>query len=143
MSELSKVFEDFGNELLLRVNTLAPAVVLKYDSVTKRADIQPLFYISDKDGNLYKQSPINDALVLDHCTDIEMFENHTCIDSYCNCDDVLKQYAEWRKLKKGDVVFYIPAQRSLENFDDANFIDPDSHKLMSSNDAVVVGRFTT
>lgn len=143
MSEAMKFFNELQRETLLSVATLAPGRVIKYNSSTKRADIQPLFLTADKDGNVYKQSPIYDAVVLDHCTEIEIFGNHTCGDSYCTCDTVLKQYAEWRKLKVSDLVFYIPAQRSLADLDGTNFIDSDSHDLMSSNDAVIVGRFKT
>lgn len=143
MSQMNLSFEGFKQEIMLSINTLAPAKIIKYDSNKKIADIQPLFLTADKSDNLYKQSPIYDVPVLDHCTGIDMFENYTCGDPNCTCDSVLQQYAQWRKLKAGDLVFYIPAQRSLANLNGVEFIDPDSFKFMSSNDAVIVGRFST
>lgn len=141
MSEITKFFTEFQHETLLSVSTLAPGKVIKFDEARQRADIQPLFLTADKNDNVYKQSIIHDALVPDHLTSIEMFEKHECSWAACDCDSVLKKYAEWRKLKAGNLVFYIPAQRSLGDLNGTNFIDPDSHDLMSSNDAVVVGRF--
>lgn len=111
MSEASNFFEEFNREVLLSVTTLAPGKVLRYNASTKRADIQPLFLTADQE-NVYKQSLIEDAPVLKHCQ--------------ADC-------------KPGVVVFYIPAQRSLADLNGVSFIDPDSHDLMSSNDAVVVG----
>lgn len=114
MSEVMKFFDDLQRETLLSVATLAPGRVIKYNSSTKRADIQPLFLTADKEGNIYRQSPIYDAPVLKHC------------QSDCVTDAL---------------IFYITAQRSLAELNGTNFIDPDSHDLMSSNDAVVVGVF--
>lgn len=114
MSQMSKFFQQFKRETLLSIHTLAPAKVLKYDSNTKRADLQPLFLMADTNDNVYKQSPINDSPVLKHCQD---------------------------DIRVGCLVFYMCAQRSLENLSGTNFIDPDSHSLFSENDAVVVGVF--
>lgn len=141
MSEASKFFEEFGQGVLLSVATLAPGKVINYDASTKTADIQPLFLTADSE-NVYKQTPIYGAPVLDHCRELPLLEEHSCGDPYCTCDSVLNAYAAWRRLKSGDLVFYVPAQRSLADLDGTSYIDPDSHDLMSSNDAVVVGRFS-
>ncbi|MBL5768236.1 Gp138 family membrane-puncturing spike protein [Heyndrickxia sporothermodurans] len=115
MSQLTKFFNDeYKNHILFSINTTAPAKVLKYNSSTKRADIQPLFLMANKDNTVYKQSPINDVPVLKHCQS---------------------------DLKAGSLVFYSCAQRSLENLNGTNFIDPDSHQYFDSNDAVVIGVF--
>lgn len=114
MSEMSKFFSKYKNELLLSINTLAPAKVIRYNHDTKRADIQPLFLVADTDDNLHKQSLIEDAPVLKHCQG---------------------------NITIGCLVFYICAQRSLANLRGTNYIDPDSHTFFSDNDAVVVGVF--
>ncbi|GKV70289.1 hypothetical protein NCCP2716_27870 [Sporosarcina sp. NCCP-2716] len=111
MSEATKFFAEYQREILLSVATLAPGKVISYNPGTKRATIQPLFLTADEE-NIYEQSPIFDAPVLKHCQ--------------ADC-------------KVGAAVFYIPAQRSLAGLNGTSFIDPDSHDLMSSNDAVVVG----
>jgi len=111
MSEATSFFEDFHREMLLSVATLAPGKIIRYNAATKRADIQPLFLTADKQ-NIYKQSLIEDVPVLKHCQ--------------ADC-------------KPEAVVFYIPTQRSLADLNGGSFIDPDSHDLMSSNDAVVIG----
>lgn len=111
MSEMTKLFAEYQREILLSVATLAPGKVISYNSASKRATIQPLFLTADEE-NIYEQSPIFDAPVLKHCQ--------------ADC-------------KAGVAIFYIPAQRSLAGLDGTKFIDPDSHDLMSSNDAVVVG----
>lgn len=113
MSEVSKFFTNFQRETLLSVATLAPGKVLRYNSADQLADIQPLFLTADNDDNLYKQSIIEDAIVLDHC----------------------------HPLEKGNVIFYMAAQRNLDNLDGSSFINPDSFDLLSSNDAVIVGRY--
>lgn len=141
MSEASKFFGEFERDILLSVSTLAPGKVLNYDSGTKRADIQPLFLTADSD-NMYKQSPIYGVPVLDHCRELPSLEEHKCGDIDCTCDTVLNEYARWRRLKSGDLIFYIPTQRSLADLSGTEYIDPDSHDLMSSNDAVIVGRFS-
>lgn len=113
MSEVSKFFnQEYKSYLLQSISTGAPAKVLKYDSVNYRADLQPLFLTADNEGNIYKQSPINDAFVPKHCRS---------------------------DIKNGSVVFYIALQRSAANFNGTNFIDPDSHVYFSDNDSVVVG----
>lgn len=114
MSEMSKFFNQYKDTILLSIHTLAPAKVLKYDSSSHRADLQPLFFMADKNDTLYKQSPINDAPVLKHCQD---------------------------DISVGCLVFYMCAQRSLADLNGINFIDPDSHVFFSENDAVVVGVF--
>jgi len=113
MSEAAKFMDEFSREILLSVATLAPGKIIHYNSASKRADIQPLFLTADEE-NIYKQSPIFNAPVLKHCE--------------ADC-------------RNGAVVFYIPTQRSIADLKGAAFIDPDSHDLMSSNDAVVVGVF--
>lgn len=115
MSYAAKFFnEQYKNSILLGINTVSPAKVLKYDPVSKRADLQPLFMMVDKDDNVYKQSPINDAPVLKHCQN---------------------------DITQGCLVFYTCAQRSLANLDGTNFIDPDSKVFFSDNDAIVIGVF--
>ncbi|USK71770.1 hypothetical protein [Peribacillus asahii] len=115
MSEVMKFFDDLQREVLLSVATLAPARLIKYNSSTKRADIQPLFFTANKDGGIYKQSPIYNVPVLNHCQ--------------ADCEN------------GAPLVFYIPAQRSLAELSGTKPIDPDSHDLMSSNDAVIVGAY--
>lgn len=114
MSEMAKTFEKHKKNILLEINTLAPAKVLSYNPNTHRADLQPLFLMADESGVVYKQSPINDAPVLRHCQD---------------------------DIRVGCLVFYMCAQRSLADLNGTNFIDPDSEKFFSDNDAVVVGVF--
>lgn len=114
MSEMSKSLSSFQNEILLTINTLAPARVLNYDRYTHRADLQPLFLTADTNGSVYKQSPINGAPVLKHCQG---------------------------DIRAGCLVFYMCAQRSLAELNGTNFIDPDSHVFFSDNDAIVVGVF--
>lgn len=111
MSEATKFFAEYQREILLSVATLAPGKVVAYNPSSKRATIQPLFLTADEE-NVYQQSPIFNAPVLKHCQ--------------ADC-------------KVGATVFYVPAQRSLAGLNGAEFIDPDSYDLMSSNDAVVVG----
>ena len=116
MKEATDFFSLLQRETLLSVATCAPAEVLKYDRITKRATIQPLFMTSDKDDNLYKQSIIEDCPVMRHCQpDIES--------------------------GRYKLVFYQVVQRSLDNLDGTKLIDPDSHDILSSNDAIVLGVF--
>lgn len=133
MSKANQFFETLKRDVLLRVATGAPAKVLKYNKQTQRADIQPLFLVGTRSGDLYKQSVIEDVPVPDHLTAIPEFENHN--------DSAIRAYSKARELKEGDRVIYVVAQRSLDNLDGTNFIDPDSRDLMSSNDAIIVGRF--
>lgn len=116
MSEVSRFFTDFYREILLSVATAAPAKLVKYNPSTKRADIQPLFLTADKDDNVYNQSIIEDCPVMRHC------------QSDCESG----QYP---------LVFYNVVQRNMDNLNGVNFIDPDSHDIMSSNDAIIVGVF--
>ncbi|MED4455897.1 hypothetical protein [Metabacillus fastidiosus] len=111
MSQMSMFFEEYMNEILLKVNTLAPARVMSYNIITKRADLQPLFLIANKDGSVYKQSPIYNIPVPKHCQS---------------------------DMRSGVLVFYMSAQRSLAEMNGANFIDPDSHDFFSPIDAVVM-----
>lgn len=105
---------EYAQHLLMDLNTLAPGQVIHYDSGTHRADIQPLFMIKSKEGSVYKQSIIQEAPVLKHVQP---------------------------DITDGCLVFYVCAQRSLENLKGTNLIDPDSHQLFDSNDAVVIGVF--
>jgi hypothetical protein len=117
MSHTTKFFSDeYKNHILLGINTTAPARVIKYNPTTFRADLQPLFLTSDKEGSVYKQSPIYEAPVMKHCQG---------------------------DIKDGSVVFYSCAQRSLANLNGTEFIDPDSHVLFSDNDAIVIGVWET
>lgn len=141
MSEMTKFFKEMQQEILLSVSTSAPAKVLKVDLKKGLADIQPLFLTCDKEGNIYKQSIIEDALIPDHLLGSDLLANHTCGDPYCTCDSVLNQYARERELKVGERVAYSVSQRSLDNLNGTDFIDPDSHDLMSSNDAFIIGRY--
>lgn len=141
MSEITKFFREMQQEILLSVSTSAPAKVLKVDLKKGLADIQPLFLTCDKEGNIYKQSIIEDALIPDHLLGSDLLANHTCGDPVCTCDSVLNQYARERELKVGELVAYSVSQRSLDNLNGTDFIDPDSHDLMSSNDAFIVGRY--
>jgi hypothetical protein len=113
MSEISRFFnEEYMNYILTGIHTAAPAKVIKYDANTKRADLQPLFLTADKEGNIYKQSPINGAIVPKHCQP---------------------------DIKDGCLVFYMAFQRSAANLNGTDFIDPDSHVFFSDNDSIVVG----
>ncbi len=114
MSQMSKFFSKYKNEVLLSIHTCAPAKVLNYNSSTHRADLQPLFLMADTSGKVYKQTPINDAPVPRHCRD---------------------------DIRNGCLVFYMCAQRSIANLDGTNYVDPDSYTLFSENDAIVVGVF--
>lgn len=114
MKEATEFFSLLQRETLLSVATCAPGKVIKFDAASKRADIQPLFMTSDKDDNLFKQSIIEDCPVLKHCqSDVEV----------------------------GALIFYQVVQRSLDNLDGTKLIDPDSHDILSSNDAIVLGVF--
>lgn len=141
MGEVAKFFADFQRETLLSVATAAPAKVLKVDLKNGLADIQPLFLTCDKEGNIYKQSIIEGALIPDHLLGSDLLANHTCGDPDCTCDSVLNQYSKERELKEGELIAYSVAQRSLDNLNGTNFIDPDSHDIMSSNDAFIIGRY--
>lgn len=112
MKQAAEFFSLLQRETLLSVATCAPGKVLKYNESLSQATIQPLFLTADKEDNLFKQSIIEDCLVLKHCK---------------------------ADVKIGSVVFYQVVQRSLDNLNGANLIDPDSYDLLSSNDAVVLG----
>lgn len=116
MKEMTKFFAQLQRETLLSVATCAPAKLLNYNKVTKRADIQPLFLTSDKDDNLFKQSIIEDCPVMRHCQS--------------DCESGLYP-----------LIFYSVIQRNIDNLNGTNLIDPDSHDLLSSNDAIVMGVF--
>lgn len=141
MSEATRFFSDLQREILLSVATSAPAKVVKVDLKKGLADIQPLFLTCDKEGNIYKQSIIQGALIPDHLLGSDLLANHSCNNPDCTCDSILNQFAKTQELKVGERVAYSVAQRSLDNLDGTSFIDPDSHDLMSSNDAFIVGRY--
>ncbi|MFT8928536.1 MAG: Gp138 family membrane-puncturing spike protein [Sporolactobacillus sp.] len=111
----SKFFSgEYSESLLMGLNTLAPGQVVSYDAGNHRANIQPLFMQKSKEGSLYKQSVIEGAPVLKH------------VES---------------DISEGCLVFYVCAQRSLENLNGTQLIDPDSHKFFDGKDAVIVGVF--
>lgn len=63
MANFSKIIEDLVFSVIRRVNVMHLCRVIKYNSSTKRADVQPLALRSNKQ----KRALIQDAIVLNHC----------------------------------------------------------------------------
>lgn len=63
MVNLAKIVDDLINLAMRRINVMHLCRVIKYNSSTKRADVQPLALRSNKQ----KRALIQDAIVLNHC----------------------------------------------------------------------------
>ncbi|PAE96783.1 Gp138 family membrane-puncturing spike protein [Shouchella clausii] len=108
----AKFFERFASTICLGIHTTAPARVLSYDADKGTADIKLLFKRKGTDGKTKEYSPILSAPVMKHCDP---------------------------DIKTGSLVFVSFAERALDNLVNNQTFDPDSNRMHSINDAVVMG----
>lgn len=110
MSNASMFFEEYKRNILQSINTCSLGRIVSING--NRANVQPLFMMKSTNGELFKQTIINDVPITKHCVD---------------------------DATVGATVVYIAAQRSIANMNGSNFIDPAAHSLMNDNDAIILG----
>lgn len=112
MSHVDMFFRELKRAILLEINTNFPAKVIWLSEDNAMASVQPQFLRKLKDGEKVKQTPIYKIPVAMHCR---------------------------KDIQINSLVVCAAMQRSMDNLSGGRLIDPDSTRLFSDNDSVVMG----
>lgn len=154
MSNTSAFFEGFKGALLASLNTSMPCKVLAYDANTCTAKIQPLFKSKEVNKEpvslppiegvpvLFQRYKVHDNNKIAITTDKGPHGQAAGTGEHIHNELTFTESVEMiPDLKAGDIVLAVFCQRAIDEAQNGANVYPDTARMFSIHDAVIVGVF--